>query len=157
MAVLCCVCPEAGELPFRDHLQDALESVRGIRGNWVGFRHAHEPGDVLLLDVLHQEQLYGLPLTRTQVYSGGIQVLDVMQRVGDAIGAVNGVYVLALVERPESFEVLEERPQHTNRQRQVPTGALLRLLRSCPCSRGDGITIKYEPRGSTFNCQQTLG
>lgn len=68
--------------------------MRGIRGDRVGLGDAHHPGDVFLLDVLHQEQLYRLPLTLAQEGPGGVQVLDVVQGVGDAIRPANRVDVL---------------------------------------------------------------
>jgi len=137
MTVLRGVGAETRELPLLDHLQDPLEAVRGIRGDRVGLGHAHEPGDVPLLDVLHQEQLDGLSLTLAEEDPCRVQVLDVVQGVGDAIRSVDCVDVLALKERPERFEVLEQRPQHANRQ-QEPTGALLRRAERSPVAGAMG-------------------
>jgi hypothetical protein len=94
MVVLCRVGAEAWKLPLGDHLQDPLETVRGVRRHGVRFGNAHHPGDVFLPDVLDQEQLYRLPLAGAQQLPCGVQVLDVVEGVGDAVRPVNCVYVL---------------------------------------------------------------
>lgn len=93
----------------------------GVRGNGIRHRYAHHPRDISLTDVLHEKQLDGLSLTAAQVNSGIKEVFDVVQRIRDSVRTGDRVDTFGLIERPEALQVLQQRPEHTNRQRQEPT------------------------------------
>jgi len=85
---------EAGQLPRRSSPR-SFETVCGhTRQTGLDSGHTHQPGNVFLPDVLDQEQLYRLPLSRTQKLSCGVQVLESCSEYANAVGVVNSVYVL---------------------------------------------------------------
>lgn len=124
---------EARQLPFVDHFQNPLEPVGGVGRDRIGLRDAHHAGDVPLPDVLDQEQLDRLTLTRAEIQAGRVEVFDVVQRIGDPVRPMDSVYVLGFIQRPESFQMLEQRPEHSDcQQRQEPTRSLPRPVHEIP-------------------------
>lgn len=92
-----------------------------IGSDRIRLGYPHGLSDFFFLHVLHQEQLNGLLLTRTQVIARGVKILDVVKGIGLTVRTIDGVDTLSLIEGPEIHQILQQGSKNAPVQRQQAT------------------------------------